>query len=457
MRFERMLSSTVLYYRPNVVCKQTGVTLFRSYGRALPIKNYVKFLFLFLLAFGVEISGARAQNNGFSVHNTFRNTGNDGDPIVTGLSAALTGTPGDGWLRLTTNSNSQRGFAYIDKTFSPPLGMSIQFAYRAWAPNNSSSLGDGLSVFLYDGATTFDAGSCGAGLMYSRSLCGTTFSLAGGYVGIGLDEFGNYSDPFNIGPGDNGPGIRANAIAVRGDAAGTGGIVNRYIAGTGQNLANAFDATLNGTTIGTTSAGNPPDPNVYYRQVRFYLLPTGSYTGNIPDNTIAGDGTVDMLISVFIQTESGGPFRTVLYNQRMNQRITVGTKTFKIGFGASTGGAVANHDIRDMVAAAPMQLQTTNAVTPGTAVVGGTVAYTSAIKNTGLHDVSTVSTGTASFVIHSTGVDIINPQNIAAGAVIDQGPTNPGNLVTAITYNAASSTIGNYVYTVRACLKMREE
>ncbi|TXI14069.1 MAG: hypothetical protein E6Q66_07780, partial [Pedobacter sp.] len=419
-------------------------------------------LFFFLV---VGIGRVEAQNNGFSVHNTFRNTGNDGDPIVTGLSAALIGTPGDGWLRLTSNMGNQRGYAYIDKPFTPPLGMSIQFAYRAWAPDGISNnigigLADGISVYLFDGATTFNPGSCGGGLMYSRSYCGgvggaVASALDGGYVGIGLDEYGNYSCKDAIASDDNGPGTDAtratnysSSIAIRGSSPNTA-----YIGGTNVNLKNAFDATLNGVAIGTTTAGNPPDVNKYYRQVRFYLLPTGSYPvqgqPDIPDNNVAADGTVDMLISVFIQTQTGGPFRTVIYNKRLNQRIRVdGTKTFKIGFGASTGGGYSNHDIRDMVAAAPMQLQTINTVTPGTTVVGGGVTYTTVIKNTGLHDVSTLSSGRATFVINTTGVDIINPQNIPLGAVINEGNTNPGNLVTTITYNAAASTPGNYVYTV---------
>ena len=123
--------------------------------------------------------------------------------------------------------------------------------------------------------------------MYSRSLCTGTAgqALKGGYVGIGLDEFGNYSNASAIASDDNGlKGLYPSAIVVRGDADGSNGVITGYITGTLSNLVGAFDSSLSGTSIGVTDSGNPPDATKYWRQVRFYLLPTSTtgYSGYSP-------------------------------------------------------------------------------------------------------------------------------------------------------------------------------
>src|SRR5690606_10520738 len=109
-------------------------------------------------------------------------------------SAAFTN---DG-LRLT-NTTSQFGAVALDGvSFNSTNGIEIEFEYSMFGGTiYDGSYGDGLSVFLYNASVPLNIGARGAGLGYSynRAYSPTsarTSGLSGGYLGIGLDEFGNF-------------------------------------------------------------------------------------------------------------------------------------------------------------------------------------------------------------------------------------------------------------------------
>ena len=222
MRFERMLYSTVLYYRPNVVCKQTGVTLCCSYGRALAIKNYVKFLFLFLFALGLGMGRVSGQT--INLNESFKNA--TALSVTLGGEAVLTSgvnvnncgytntdAAGDGWLRLTKSYNcnaggsGSQGFAMVDIPFATPLGVGVEFEYAVYGPYNNAGYtnqpANGFATILYDANTAISAIQQyytigflpGAPLGYaSMSINGTMAGFPGGYLGIGFDLFGAFVD-----------------------------------------------------------------------------------------------------------------------------------------------------------------------------------------------------------------------------------------------------------------------
>jgi hypothetical protein len=145
-------------------------------------------------------------------------------------------TPGNGALRLTTADASQSAFVLFDEAFASNKGVNVTFDFFSYGGNGA----DGISFFLIDGSTLgkdVTPGSAGAGLGYAQNTgtAGAT-GLTSGYLGIGFDEFGNYSNPVASSPG--GPGLKPDSIAVRGSSANG----YKYLTGT-DSIAGGIDNT----------------------------------------------------------------------------------------------------------------------------------------------------------------------------------------------------------------------
>jgi hypothetical protein len=143
--------------------------------------------------------------------------GNGNMPCLTaGNSSAASAFPGcpknakspsgQGVLRLTANANNQTGYVLYTHPVQADRGLSIAFnMYQYDATTNPGA--DGISFILLDGSQSpTTAGAFGGALGYK--------GLAGGYVGVGFDEFGNYSNKSIWGNGKH--GRVPNSIVVRG-------------------------------------------------------------------------------------------------------------------------------------------------------------------------------------------------------------------------------------------------
>lgn len=157
-----------------------------------------------------------------------------GKALVGGINGRLPDPVGQGALRLTNgapdsgvNGNNQTGAVYAKDTFPSNAGIDITFktvTYGGNGYNNGSinSGADGISFFLADAdqVTKVDAstkiGSFGGSLGYScaNGKPDGSDGLYGAYIGLGIDEFGNFSNS-----GDNtntGPGFSWNRVTLRG-------------------------------------------------------------------------------------------------------------------------------------------------------------------------------------------------------------------------------------------------
>jgi len=238
--------------------------------------------------------------------------------FVTGLGdgpslTASTGVddPGDGWLRLTNDATNQSSFVYYDQPISSALGLRVTFDFVIWS--ETSSVADGFAFVIFDAAATPAAGGYGGSLGYAQR--DGIEGLAGGVVGIGFDEFGNYSNPTEGREG--GPGRVADAIAIRGSQGETRNDGYEYITGTG-----SLD------DFATGSAQSRDDAVIH--TVRITLTP-------------------DKVLTIEWKPETSTEWETLIGPFACELECP---EWIKIGYTGGTGGATAFHEIRNLEIAA---------------------------------------------------------------------------------------------------------
>lgn len=131
--------------------------------------------------------------------------------------------PGSGYLRLTNADLSQKAFIYSNNVFLGTYGLNISFEYYSYGGTGGA---DGICFFLFDAATTtFNIGGYGGSLGYAQ-LNGNVPGVSNGYLGIGLDEYGNFSNPTEDrqGPGSFLP----NGVVLRGAGNGSYTVSTNY-------------------------------------------------------------------------------------------------------------------------------------------------------------------------------------------------------------------------------------
>jgi hypothetical protein len=259
-----------------------------------------------------------------------------GNPNAAILTASTVDANGSGFLRLTSKENNQTGFARNSRLFPSENGLSISFDYYIYGGSGA----DGLAFFLYDAsANPFSIGGFGGSLGYSQNFSNSGVSKA--FLGLGIDEFGNFSNPTAGRQG--GPGQRASSVALRGDGNGNAAISTNYEylsgiqttdavsmanAGAGNifPIAGGIDGRLSGGS-GTLSPG--------YRRAKIDLVPHNSvsgYTVNvwITEGNSSG-GVVHHLIKDYLYVPTNPIPEFLSY-----------------GFSAGTGGKNNFHEVRNL-------------------------------------------------------------------------------------------------------------
>lgn len=271
-----------------------------------------------------------------------------------GGGAVLTGNGttdpnGNGWLRLTNNSGNQTGYAFYNTAFSSAQGVMVDFDFTSWGGTGA----DGISFFLLDGATaTPTIGAFGGSLGYAQKT--NINGVSNGYVGIGLDEFGNYSSPTEGRVG--GPGAVADAVAIRGPGNGAATTDYPYLTGA------AAGFSLDVPSVAT----RPSQTGTNFRHARLIIQPNRA-------------------TSVLVTNGFGATPTPVISNYTL---AATPPSIFKLGFGASTGGSTNYHEIRNLSITAPTDLSITKTDGVNSLLAGGPVTYTITVRNNGQSPVS---------------------------------------------------------------------
>lgn len=420
------------------------------------INCFIKFIFIFFL-FSAYAVDAFSQ---FTITENFRGSGSpqiiiggpggaDGTAILTsGVADPL----GAGWLRLTNSTVNQRGYAYVDKSFPSTLGVLIDFEYKMWrnAANSENNYngGDGIAVFLFDASQPFRLGGFGGSLGYAPNIQSTPpvlDGLAGGYISVGLDAFGNYGNAIEGRNGGFGTSETANTVVVRGITTSNrteqtvDGILptNRFLTGVrlGNRNGNIGDIRLRneidyniGTGPGNSFSDTRPTDEQFFRRVQIEIKPeSGQYR-----------------VIVRMEKSAEGPFVELINYLSPD----VPPATLKMGFAASSGGAFNYHEIRNLLVTTPgnirvvkranrdiLQAGTNNEVTYTLDVINDTNA---ALTNVQFNDQLTDAKGNAlsngAFTINS-----IIPTGFTSANFTPASPNTTGRIAGSFDIAANAS------------------
>lgn len=236
-----------------------------------------------------------------------------GDAEMTG--DGQTDPEGDGWLRLTDNESYEIGYAVYDKALDTANGLAFSFDYTSWGGSGA----DGITFFLMDGETTmeeFNPGGYGGSLGYAPRHK-VTEGLSNAIVGIGLDEFGNFS---HAGEGrTGGHGRTPDSVSIR--AAGDGFEGYEFIDGT--------ERLQQGIDIRNTNE-RPDQTGSDYRNVSIMFTP------------VEQQFSLTLTMQFGADTEPEQLFKDLLLPGII-------PATVKFGFTASTASATNIHEIRNLV------------------------------------------------------------------------------------------------------------
>jgi serralysin len=221
-------------------------------------------------------------------------------------------------LLLTDAQPNKSSFKLLD---TAPLeinkGLTITFDFYSYGGTG----GDGFSFIVLDGAQSpLNAGGFGGSLGYAKRIDGSvvTEGIIGGVLGVGFDEFGNYSNPFEGRVG--GLGLVRDAIAVRGSSASG----NPYLAGT-ETISSGLDNTAPGANRSNSKK---------IAKVELFTEGTKAFVSVKADLNADGD---------FVDPDEVA-ISNKLTKISLGELSTLPT-TLRFGFAAATGDATNIHEV----------------------------------------------------------------------------------------------------------------
>ena len=399
---------------------------------------------------------------------------------VGGNGGTLPDSVGNGSLRLTNgctgsgcsagdfNHGYHQAGGIISPLFSAGSGIQVTFktfSYEGNSGGSGSDGADGMSFFIidgtkaapYNGNTEYDVGAFGGSLGYTctnelgnddpNDHPGTTLQrefdgVYAGYLGLGIDEYGNYLNP--VDNTASGPGPQWGRIGLRGSGSvnwyglqkqfGTTVLPNSWqgaaVTVSGVTCSPNSTCTKSGLTVRNTCVngwltnyrGNAIlDSGGQKQYVNDYASITNAYTVLPSSSPLAKESATKRTQAVPITyslkitqngilslsySYNGGAYQQVLAPQNVASLIGALPSTVRFGFAGSTGGSTNIHEIACFEAGPPSGADTSAGINQKEAskIATGTQAFLA------FYD-PTTWTGdvTGNSIVYSSGVVTVNP------------------------------------------------
>jgi type IV pilus assembly protein PilY1 len=325
---------------------------------------------------------------------------------VGGVTGTVYPTPdpiGKGALRLTngdttqdgSNGDYQTGAVLTHSTYPSNQGVQVTWTSVTYGGDGNSGTGaDGMTFFIADGSAGETTGGLGGSVGYSCSNgnsdpSGLTTQGAdgvnGAYLGIGIDEYGNFSNPGDATSTPVNGARAANRISLRGSGSTNWAWLNAtypqyYPGGTSLTMAQKIDAVHKACSTGTLwdYSSKPSKPTqlsskaITYNYNYLTYKDLGTAIANqeatakplrssavpiVYSLKISPDALLDFSYSI-----NGGTTQTVASGLKITDSNGPLPATFRFGFVAGTGGGSNVHEIT-CFKAAPANQSTSSAGT----------------------------------------------------------------------------------------------
>lgn len=305
------------------------------------------------------------------------------DPTATPIpGCAPGGLSGQGLLRLTDAGVALTGG--VGSTVAVPVAQGLEVTFDSYQWGGTGA--DGIAFYLaaadpLDPRAPQQLGAAGGGLGYGAAAAGGVPGLENGYLGVGLDVYGNFQS--NGQPECAPLGIGANSLTVRGPGQGT----------TGYCLLSTtpVDGDLRGSgrdAVPVQVAVNPSDEATATSDGR--AVPARSWLvvvqGNGGQGPTVATGALPSLVGTSTDPSWYDPATGFPY------KLT-------FGWTAGTGGATDVHEIgaaraTSLLGAAPVLAQTTSGATTVVPTRTSTVQVAASVTDAGGDETEPVVTTT---------------------------------------------------------------
>ena len=334
-----------------------------------------------------------------SIKSSYYSAAQDGDPALVGGFAGVSGNSqtlpdpvGKGALRFTNGypyGHGENGAIVSATAFNAGQGIQITFktvTYRGDSGGAGGDGADGMSFYLLDGSVAPSStlwngiGSWGGSLGYTCSNANPPYDgLMAAYLGLGIDEFGNFLNGAslasgyagtNTATGDNtasGYGYKPNRIGLRGAGNVSWAYLNANYQSfyptsltTAQRQA-AVRATCRTGLIQNASSGTPVSTATAiadYAPIAgaYYELPSSTAIANESANARPDGVTVQNVFLYNLQitqngllsfsySMNGGAYTPVITSQSITASNGALPAMLRFGFAGSTGGDTNIHEI----------------------------------------------------------------------------------------------------------------
>jgi len=273
-------------------------------------------------------------------------------PPAPGLTA-----DGEGYLKLTDAEQDRTGAALYNHPIPSSGGLDITFTQYQYGGTGVGARpdlrADGIGFFLTDGERQLtQPGGWGGSLGYAQT--GTGEGVRGGYLGVGLDSFGNYvNDAFGKGQGCTPPTGSPSPVT----ATAYDDLVPDTVGIRGPGDGMTGYCFLTATIRRTNDTGQPPAPPQGQASAagRYWTttLPGQLSAANLADATryvhiTVSPATADEHPLVTVSVDFDGPGSAGFVQVLSYRMPTPPPPTYNFGFAASTGDHTNVHLIRDL-------------------------------------------------------------------------------------------------------------